>query len=96
MFVITFTFMNPATTAFPKGGKAIVFIGTFKGDTGKGIYAWRFDSDSGEMEPLGLVAAASRPTFLAVHPNRRFLYAVSRPSPVLEKTVSVMTAPDSS
>lgn len=75
-----------------KGGKSIVYIGTFKGDTSKGIYAWRFDSDSGRMEPLGLVAEASRPLFLALHPNRRFLYAVSRPSPIERKNIGVVLA----
>lgn len=70
------------TLAMKKGVKSIVYIGTFRGDTSKGIYAWTFDSESGAMEPLGLVAVASRPLFLALHPNRRFLYAVSRPSPV--------------
>jgi 6-phosphogluconolactonase len=87
--LLALTFMFPIITgsldpnlAMGKGSKSIVYIGTFKGDTSKGIYAWRFDSESGAMEPLGLMAEASRPLFLALHPNRRFLYAVSRPSPV--------------
>jgi 6-phosphogluconolactonase len=80
------------TLAMKKGGKSIVYIGTFRGDTSKGIYAWRFDSDSGAMDPLGLVAEASRPLFLALHPNRRFLYAVSRPSPVDRKHIGAVLA----
>jgi len=87
LLALTFMFatINGApdpTLAIGKGGKSIVYIGTFKGEPSKGIYAWRFDSESGAMEPLGLVAETSRPLFLALHPNRRFLYAVSRPSPV--------------
>lgn len=70
--------------------QAIVYVGTFRGDASKGIYAWRFDSESGRLEPLGLVAAASRPLFLALHPTRRFLYAVSRPSPVDRQHVGVV------
>ncbi len=79
-----------ATSALSKGGRAIVYVGTFKTGTSKGIYAWRVDSDSGRMEPLGLVAEASRPLFLALHPNRRFLYAVSRPSAVDRKSIGVV------
>jgi 6-phosphogluconolactonase len=101
--LLAFTFMLPMipgsldSTAvlpadLPKGGKAIVYVGTFKGEVTKGIYAWRFDCDSGKMEPLGLVAEASRPLFLALHPNRRFLYAVSRPSPVDRKNIGVVLA----
>lgn len=84
--------LNPETAAFPKGSKTIVYIGTFKGESSKGIYAWAFDSDSGKMEPLGLSAAASRPLFLALHPNHRFLYAVSRPSPVDRQHIGVVIA----
>ncbi|MGI8741292.1 MAG: lactonase family protein [Bryobacteraceae bacterium] len=50
-----------------------VYAGTY----GPGIYAYRFHPDSGEMEALGLVAAAESPSFIAIHPNRRFLYAVN-------------------
>lgn len=54
----------------------IAYIGT-GGRSSKGIYAFRFDSKSGKLDPLGLVAEANRPSFLALHPNRRFLYAVA-------------------
>lgn len=89
---VMFTLMNPTTTALSKGEKSLVYIGTFRGETSKGIYAFRFDSDSGELEPIGLVAAASRPLFLAIHPSRRFLYAVSRPSPVDRQNIGVVLA----
>jgi 6-phosphogluconolactonase len=44
------------------------------------------------MDPLGLVADAMRPLFLALHPNRRFLYAVSRPTAVDRQNVGVVLA----
>jgi 6-phosphogluconolactonase len=97
--LLALTFMVPlipgsldSTAALHRGGKAIVYVGTFRGQASKGIYAWRFDGDSGKMEPLGLVAETSRPLFLALHPNRRFLYAVSRPSPVDRKNIGVVLA----
>src|SRR5262249_56006174 len=45
--------------------------------TSKGIYVYWYDSTSGMTEPLGLAAESPSPTFLAVHPNHRFLYAVN-------------------
>jgi len=90
MLPIVLASANPMAPDFLKNTKAIVFVGTFKGETGKGIYAWRFASDTGKMEPLGLVAEASRPLFLALHPNRRFLYAVSRPSPIDRQHIGVV------
>ena len=54
-----------------------VYIGTYtKGDS-EGIYAYRFDAASGQLSSLGAVAKIREPSFLAIHPNSRFLYAVS-------------------
>ncbi|HYA97986.1 MAG TPA: lactonase family protein [Methylomirabilota bacterium] len=59
--------------------KYLVYVGTYTEpqSTSKGIYAYRFDAGSGELTALGLAAEATNPSFVAVHPNRRFLYAVN-------------------
>jgi 6-phosphogluconolactonase len=57
-----------------KGGY-IAYIGTYTNKQSKGIYAFRFDASTGKLTPLGLAAEATSPSFLAVHPNRKFLYA---------------------
>ena len=54
-----------------------VFVGTYTGAKSEGIYAFRFDNQSGAVEPLGLAAKSSNPSFLALSPNQRFLYAVN-------------------
>lgn len=54
-----------------------VFIGTYTGANSKGIYAWRMKAATGEFQPLGLVGETVNPSFLAVHPNGDYLYAVS-------------------
>src|ERR1051326_3191599 len=55
-----------------------VYAGTYtRPQKSKGIYAWRFHSATGQITPLGLVAETSNPSFLALHPNQRFLYAVN-------------------
>ena len=52
----------------------IVYLGTYT-NAGKsqGIYAYRFDSDSGKLSEIGLAAQATNPSFLAIHPNRKYL-----------------------
>ena len=63
----------------------LVYVGTYtsKGsnpakDTGsKGIYVYRFDAASGEVDPLGLAAESLQPSFVAVDPAGKFLYAVN-------------------
>src|SRR5439155_19197926 len=53
----------------------LVYVGTYTTTKSKGIYAYRFDADSGRLTSLGLVAETVNPSFLAVDPSRRFLYA---------------------
>jgi 6-phosphogluconolactonase len=60
-----------------KGNDEFVYIGTYTGPKSKGIYVYRLDLGSGAMTPLGLAAEVESPSFLAIHPNHRFLYAVS-------------------
>jgi 6-phosphogluconolactonase len=55
----------------------LVYIGTYTRDTSKGIYAFRLDSTTGKLTPLGLAAETVNPSFLALHPNRRFLYSAN-------------------
>ena len=57
--------------------KVVVYVGTYAGDKSKGIYAFRFDPATGRLTPLGLAAESQNPSFLAIHPNKRFLYAVN-------------------
>jgi 6-phosphogluconolactonase len=57
----------------------LVYVGTYSGgkSTSKGIYVFGLDSKTGKVEPLGLAAEAKNPSFLAIAPNKKFLYAVS-------------------
>jgi len=58
-------------------GRYLVFIGTYTQQNSRGIYAYRFDEATGKATPLGLAAESVNPSFLAVAPNERFLYAVN-------------------
>jgi len=51
------------------------YTGTYTGKNSKGIYVFRFNAATGKLAPVGLAAEANNPTFLAIHPNHRFLYA---------------------
>jgi 6-phosphogluconolactonase len=55
----------------------LIYVGTYTGKGSEGIYAWRFNPATGEMSPAGLAAATENPSFLAVDPTGRFLYAVN-------------------
>ena len=65
----------------------LVFVGTYTGPASQGIYALRFDEQSGALTPLGLAAATPNPSFLAISPDRRFLFAVNETSSVRRRTI---------
>lgn len=68
-----------APAARAQQGKYLFYVGTYTadGNSSKGIYAYRFDAASGESTPLGLVAETTNPSFVALSPDGRFLYAVN-------------------
>ncbi len=55
----------------------IIYVGTYTGPNSKGIYAYRFDPATGQATPVGLVAETVNPSFLAIDPSQRFLYAAN-------------------
>ena len=66
----------PAQEAHSKNSY-LVYVGTYTGPASKGIYAYRFDATNGRATSLGLAAETVNPSFLAVSPSHRFLYAVN-------------------
>jgi 6-phosphogluconolactonase len=57
--------------------KLWVYVGTSTGGTSKGIYRFTFDPATGTAGPVALAAETAQPSFLTIHPNRQFLYAVN-------------------
>jgi len=56
----------------------LVYVGTYTTKTAsKGIYAFRYDASLGKLVPIGVAAETRDPSWVAVHPNGRFLYAVN-------------------
>ena len=64
----------------PHFADRLIYIGTYTGRPGltsKGIYAFRFDDNSGALTPLGLVAETPNPSFLTSSANGRYVFAVN-------------------
>ncbi len=58
--------------------KYLVFVGTYTTKTeSKGIYAYEFDADTGKLTPKGVAAETPDPSWVAVHPSGKFLYAAN-------------------
>ena len=63
-----------------KNNEYIVYTGTYTEGTSEGIYGYRFLPETGALVPIGLMAESVNPSFLVIHPNRRFLYAANEVS----------------
>src|SRR6266849_3121789 len=68
-----------AGAAAPVEHSYLMYVGTYTedGSKSKGIYAYRYDPATAEITSAGMAAETVNPSFLAVHPNHRFLYAVN-------------------
>ena len=67
-----------AQQAAPAKSQYIAYVGTYTSKTNsKGIYAFRFDAEKGQLTSMGVAAEAADPSFLVAHPNGKFLYAVN-------------------
>jgi len=54
----------------------MVYVGSYTHKGGEGITIYRFDPVTGTLEPAG-AAKSDNPSFLAIEPGKRFLYAVN-------------------
>jgi 6-phosphogluconolactonase len=54
-----------------------LYIGTYTGENSRGIYMSRLDLTTGAVSPAELAVEVKNPSFLAIHPNRPYVYAVS-------------------
>jgi 6-phosphogluconolactonase len=71
-------FAGPASLKAQSPAKEyFAYFGTYTSKGTKGIYGYRFQPATGRLTPLGLVAQSPNPSFLAPHPNGRFLYAAN-------------------
>ncbi len=79
VFLLSTAFAGAAKPAPAKSSQYILYVGTYTedGSRSKGIYAYRYDAGTGQTTPLGLAAETTNPSWVALHPKGRFLYAVN-------------------
>lgn len=78
-FVLALAFSPRLASAAEKSNKYLFYVGTYTedGSKSKGIYAYRYDAASQQITDLGLAAETTNPSFVAPHPNGKYLYAVN-------------------
>ena len=61
--------------AAPK--ELFVYIGTYTKTEEQGIHWLKLEMATGKLTAVGKLAGQKNPSFLAIHPNKKFLYAVN-------------------
>jgi 6-phosphogluconolactonase len=60
----------------PQTGEMYLLVGTYTSDEGsKGIYVYRFNTETGESEEVSVTEVAN-PSYLTLSPNEKFVYSV--------------------
>ena len=60
-----------------RGETLYLYVGTYTEGDSEGIYVYRMHPTTGTLEFASIADAGENPTFLAIHPRRRYLYAVN-------------------
>ena len=69
----------------------LAYVGTYTGTrgNGEGIYLFEMDTTNGELTQKKLVAKTPSPSWIVIHPSRKFLYAVNEVNDYQGKSGSV-------
>src|SRR5215813_13749461 len=70
----------------------LMYVGTYTNAGSKGIYVYRYDSDSGKVEDLGLAVETENPSFLVADTTGKHLYAVNETSKYQGEASGAITA----
>lgn len=81
-------------TNLKKAKNIFVYIGTYtdKDSASKGIYVYRLDAETGKLHFTGQSALTPNPSFLAISPNGRNLYAANEVSEVSPRSGAGVSA----
>ncbi len=77
--ILAFALGAALLTAAPAfaASSSIGYVGTYTDTAAKGIYALKWDGASRKFVSLGLQADVANPSFVAVSPSHKFLYAIT-------------------
>jgi 6-phosphogluconolactonase len=90
--ILCFATGASAAPAIEHSDSSIAYVGTYTDGESKGIYAFHFNPQTGEMVPLGLAAETPNPSFLVLHPTDKYLYAVGFTGPATGPRIGIISA----
>ena len=79
-------------SAHVPGGELLVYVGTYTSGKSEGIYLYRLNLSSGELKHVATTRGVKDPSYLALAPSRRFLYAVNEVEEFVGKKSGALSA----
>jgi 6-phosphogluconolactonase len=70
----------------------LVYIGTYTQGDSEGIYVYRLDTSSGALEYVSVATGVDNPSFLDLHPQKPYLYAINEISEFDGESSGAITA----
>src|SRR4029077_18270933 len=68
----------PAAKKTGAHGQYFAYVGTYTTKTNsKGIYSFHFNAETGELNVIGLAVETRDPSWVAVHPGGKYLFAAN-------------------
>lgn len=61
----------------PETNRMLVFVGTYTREESEGIYVYALDPETGALSHLATASDVKNPSFLAIHPSHKYVYAVN-------------------
>ena len=74
--VVSASWLAPSAAQAQTPAKMRVYLGTYTGKNSQGIYLSTLDLASGKLSKPELAAELTSPSFLAIHPSGKYVYAV--------------------
>jgi 6-phosphogluconolactonase len=76
LFYLLAFLLVPSVVSAQAPEKFRVYIGTYTGKLSKGIYQCELDLADGKLSNIQVAGEMNSPSFVAIHPNQKYLYAV--------------------
>ena len=77
-FIINFLILAIMTAQPDASAQDLLYVGTYSDRGSEGIYVLEFDRKTGKLSERQTVEDKDSPSFLTIHPNGKYLYAVYR------------------
>ena len=75
---LSFLILITMTTQPTASAQELLYVGTYSDRGSKGIYVLEFDRETGKLSERQTLEDKDSPSFLTIHPNGNYLYAVYR------------------